>query len=63
MISLEQENFINHTLDIRIVERGWKDLVTFDNLHAFCGELEPSNEAWLDTLSRNRKSSLHRLVL
>ena len=51
MISLEQENFINHTLDIRKVERGWKDLVTFDNLHAFCGELEPSDEAWLDTLS------------
>ena len=45
MKSPEQENFINHILDIPIEERGWKDLVTFDNLHACCGELEPSDKA------------------
>ena len=45
MKSPKQENFINHILDIPIEEKGWKDLVAFDNLHAFCGELEPSDEA------------------
>ena len=63
MKSPKQENFINHILNIPIEEKGWKDLVAFDNLHAFCGELEPSDEARLEILSKNRKSSLHWLVL
>ena len=36
-ISDEQEVFIHRVLEIPFEQRKWKDLVTLDILHAFCG--------------------------
>ena len=41
-ISDEQEGFIRHVLEIPFEQRKWKDLVTLDTFHAFCGGLEPT---------------------
>ncbi|KAK9986895.1 hypothetical protein SO802_031846 [Lithocarpus litseifolius] len=40
--SLRQENFLKRVWAIPLKERKWKDLVTLDTLHAFCGGLEPT---------------------
>ena len=42
-ITNEQEAFINRVLEIPLEQRKWKDLVTLDILHTFCGgpELMP----------------------
>ena len=36
----EQEDFLRKVWAIPLEERKWKDLVTFDTLHAFCGGLK-----------------------
>ena len=36
----EQASFLRKVWDIPFEERKWKDLVTLDTLHAFCGGLE-----------------------
>ena len=41
-ISDEQEGFIRCVLEIPFKQRKWKDLVTLDTLHAFCGGPEPT---------------------
>lgn len=36
-ITDEQKVFIHRVLEIPFEQRKWKDLVTLDTLHAFCG--------------------------
>ena len=36
-ISDEQEAFIHRVLEIPLEQRKWKDLITLDTLHAYCG--------------------------
>lgn len=49
-ISDEHKGFIRHVLEIPFKQRKWKDLVTLDTLHAFCGGPKPTPIArWLHT--------------
>ena len=41
-ITDEQEAFICRVLEIPLGQRKWKDLVTLDTLHTYCGGPEPS---------------------
>lgn len=41
-ITDEQESFIRWVLEIPFEQRKWKDLVTLDTFHAFCGGLVPT---------------------
>ena len=44
-ISDEHKVFIHRVLEIPFEQRKWKDLVTLDTLHAFCGGPEPMTVA------------------
>lgn len=55
-ISEEQEDFLQHILTIPLEEGSWKNLVTLDSLHAFCGGLIMTYKArHLDGQSRLHK--------
>ena len=41
-ITNEPEDFLGKVQAIPLEERKWKDLLTLDTLHAFCGGLEPT---------------------
>ena len=53
----DHENFLRKVWEIPLEQRKWKDLVTLDTLHAFCGGLEPMPTARrLHASSRCHKS-------
>ncbi|KAL4609977.1 hypothetical protein ACB092_08G019100 [Castanea dentata] len=58
MISKEQEDFLQCILSNPLEVKGWKDLVTLDSLHAFCGGSIPTDKAkQLDVQARLKKFS------
>ena len=56
VITDEQEAFIHRVLEIPFEQRNFRDLITLDMLHAYCGGLEPTPAARrLNTYSRWHK--------
>ena len=63
-MSEKLESFLDCVWVIPFDQRKWKDFVMLDSLHAFCGGLEPTVEAWrLDTYAHRCKFLLPTLLL
>ena len=58
-ITGEQEAFIQQVLEIPFEKRKYRDLITLDTLHAYCGDPVPTSVACrLNSYSRHHKCLL-----
>ena len=59
-MTLEQWSFLEKIFRIKLAERTWVKLVTFDTIHWYCDGLEPTTAARrYNSQARRRKSVTH----